>query len=206
MNIKKAKRVLALLLTALMVIGGIPFTDYEPQTVKAAGNTHVFEASTMTAAAAGTYTDGQEVKYDDYFTIYMSAKTKIDSSEKTWDDGYTSGQRLNLGGKADVSTPKNVLSFKTGGAATVKIWWVEGGESDRELAIFTADGTQVAVTTEGASTAKNKEAMSTLSLAEAGTYYLGGTPNNNYIFKIQVTESEAAVWNYWQCPRTIACH
>ena len=38
---------------------------------------HVLEASSLEAAAAGTFTDGQEVKVDDYFTLYMSAKTKI---------------------------------------------------------------------------------------------------------------------------------
>ncbi len=191
MRIKKAKKLVALLMAMFMVIGVIP-VDGLIKEVSAAGNVHVFESSTMTAAAAGTFTDGQEVKYDDYFTLYMSAKTKIDSSEKVWDDGYTSGQRLNLGGKADLSAMKNVMSFKTSGAATVKIWWVEGGDDHRELGIFTADGAEVTKTTEGAGAAKNGVVMSTLKLDAAGTYFLGGTPNNNYIFKVEVEESAAA--------------
>lgn len=188
MKIQKAKKVLALLMAMFMVIGVIPVNGVVKE-VSAAENVHVFEAKNLTAAAQGTYTDGQEVKYDDYFTLYMSAKTKIDSSNKSWEDGYTSDQRVNFGGKADMSVPKNALSFKTSGAATVKIWWVEGGDDHRELAIFTADGTEVAKTTEGAGAAKNGIVMSTLSLAEAGTYFLCGTPNNNYIFKIQVTDT-----------------
>ena len=122
----------------------------------------------------------------------MSAKTKIDSSEKTWDDGYTSGQRINFGGKADVSAMKNLVAFKTSGAATVKLWWVEGGEDHRELVIYKADGTEAAKTTEGAAAEKNGLAMSTLSLTEGGTYLLGGDIGNNYIFKVEVAE-EAAV-------------
>ncbi len=190
MSFRKAKKVVALILTALMVVGVIPVMDWGTLEVKAAdSNSHVFEASTLTAAVAGTYTDGQEIKADDYFTLYMSAKTKIDSSNKDFADGYVSNQRVNFGGKADVSVPKNVMSFKTSGAATVKIWWVEGGDDHREVAIFTADGTIVTKTTEGAAAVRNGLVMSTLSLAEAGTYFLGGDIGNNYIFKIEVTDT-----------------
>jgi len=159
----------------------------------AAGGDYNLEASTLEAAAAGTYTDGQEVKVDDYFTLYMSAKTKIDSSSKTWDDGYTSGQRINFGGKADIKVPKNVVSFKTEGPAEVKIWWVEGGEDHREVVIYAADGTAAAKTTEGADAAKNGIVYSELKLEAAGTYFLGGETGNNYLFKIQVTEAGGAV-------------
>ena len=31
--------------------------------------------------------------------------------------------------------------------------------------------------------------MSTLELPEAGTYFLGGETNNNYLFKLEVTET-----------------
>ncbi|MBQ9119694.1 MAG: right-handed parallel beta-helix repeat-containing protein [Lachnospiraceae bacterium] len=192
MRLGKAKKAVAFLLTALMVIGVIPAMDKGVQEAKAADNVHVLEASALTAAAAGTYTNGQEVKVDDYFTLYMSEKTKIDSSEKTWDDGYTSGQRINFGGKADVSAMKNFVAFKTDGAATVKLWWVEGGEDHRELVIYKPDGTEAAKTTEGAAAEKNGLCMSKLSVAEGGTYFLGGDIGNNYIFKVEVTE-EAAV-------------
>ena len=154
--------------------------------------THVLEASTLEAAAAGTFTDGQEVKVDDYFTLYMSAKTKIDSSSKTWDDGYTSGQRINFGGKADIKVPKNVVSFKTEGPAEVKIWWVEGGDDHREVVIYAADGSVAAETTEGAGAAKNGIVYSELALDAAGTYFLCGKTNNNYLFKIEIAEVSVA--------------
>lgn len=192
MSFKKAKKVVALLLTALMVAGVIPVMDWSTVEVKAAdSNTHVFEATSLAAAAAGTYTDGQEVKADDYFTLYMSAKTKIDGSNKSFEDGYVTNQRVNFGGKADVTAPKNAMSFKTSGAATVKIWWVEGGEDHRELAIFTPDGAEVTKTTEGAKAEKNGLVISKLEIAEAGTYFLGGDIGNNYIFKVEVTENAA---------------
>ena len=41
----------------------------------------------------------------------MSAKTKIDSSSKTWDDGFAGTQRINFGGKADIANMKNFVSF-----------------------------------------------------------------------------------------------
>ena len=196
MRTKWAKRALALLLATFMVIGGIPFTNYEPKAVLAAGNTHVFEASTMaTVSEKGTFTDGQEVKYDDYFTIYMSASSRVDSSSKTWDDGYTSGQRLNLGGKADVSTPKNVMSFKTSGAATVKIWWVEGGEDHRELGIFTADGKQVAVTTEGAGAAKNGVVITNIVFNTTGGERYCVAPAANSGTATADASSSTITWN-----------
>ena len=37
--------------------------------------------------------------------------------------------------------------------------------------------------------AKNDPVVSTLELADAGTYYLGGLENNNYIFKVVVTDT-----------------
>ena len=192
MGKSKKRNVFAGLLALLMVLNLIPGAMGGLLQVYAAETgTHVLEASTLEAAAAGTYTDGQEVKVDDYFTLYMSAKTKIDSSNKTWDDGYTSGQRINFGGKADLSVPKNAVSFKTANAASVKIWWVEGGDDHREVVIYAADGSVAAVTTEGAAAEKNGIVYSELKLDAAGTYFLGGYTNNNYFFKIEVVEQAA---------------
>ncbi len=143
-------------------------------------------AADLTAFAAGAKADGDEEKAgtEDYFTIIYSAKSKVDSSSKTWEDGYTSGQRLNLGGK--VALEKNAVKFTTTNPSTVKIWWACGGDG-RQMAILNAAGEQVAVTTDAA--VKNAPYISTIELAEAGTYYLGGDTNNNYIFKVEVTET-----------------
>ena len=193
---KKGKRILAAFLAVLMVVAIMPFTSFSgifTSKAKAAesGKKYTFEGTDLEAAAAGKYTDGQAVTAgtDGYFTFYMSAKTKIDGSEKTWSDGYICAQRVNFGGKADVTNMKNLVSFKTSNAAKVKVYWVEGGTDNRQMAIFGSTGDVVTKTEVTA--AKNDPVVSTLELADAGTYYLGGLENNNYIFKIEVEETAA---------------
>ena len=193
---KKGKRILAAFLAVLMVVAIMPFTSFSgifTSKAKAAesGKKYTFEGTELEAAAAGKYTDGQAVTAgtDGYFTFYMSAKTKIDGSEKTWSDGYICAQRVNFGGKADVTNMKNLVSFKTSNAAKVKVYWVEGGTDNRQMAIFGFTGDVVTKTEVTA--AKNDPVVSTLELADAGTYYLGGLENNNYIFKIEVEETAA---------------
>lgn len=152
-----------------------------------AATTYVLETSGLTAATAGTYSDGQAVQggTDNFFTMYMSANTKIDSSSKTWSDGYSSSQRLSLGGKIAVGTPKNAIMFTTEGAVTVKIWWAQGGDDNREWGIYKSGSTTTVAATSG-TYAKNTAYYSELSLSEGGTYYLGGVTNNNYLFKLEV--------------------
>ena len=82
---------------------------------------------------------------------------------------------------------KNFVSFKTEGTAKVKIYWVEGGDDNRQMAIFNTSG--AVVTKTEVTAAKNETVVSTLELADAGTYYLGGLENNNYIFKVVVTDT-----------------
>ena len=151
--------------------------------------TYVLDTSAdLAAMAAGAKADGDVEKAgtENFFTIHYSAKTKIDSSKKTFDDEYVGTQRLNFGGKAQIGeTTKNVLSFTVEGAATVRIWWVQGGDDHRQVGIFKEDGTLL-VQTEG-EYVKNSPYMSTLEIPEAGTYYLGGVTNNNNYHKIEVT-------------------
>ncbi|MBQ6587652.1 MAG: hypothetical protein IJI01_03155 [Butyrivibrio sp.] len=148
-----------------------------------------FESSDLEAFAAGAKADGdtQKVGTEDYFTLIYSAKTKVDSSTKTWEDEYTSSQRVNFGGVA--STEKNSIKFTTSNSSTVKVWWA-CGDAGRQITILNGAGEAV-VTTEEAST-KNTPYLSTLKLDAAGTYYLGNAVNNNYIFKVVVTEDEVA--------------
>ena len=149
--------------------------------------TMTLETSALTAFAAGAKADGEEEKAgtNEYFTIIYSAKSKVDSSSKTFEDGYASAQRLNLGGK--VTTEKNAVKFTTSNPSSVKVWWAEGGDDNRQIAILNGAGEQVAVTAD--TVAKNAACISTLQLKDAGTYFLGGDINNNYIFKIEVTET-----------------
>lgn len=67
------------------------------------------------------------------------------------------------------------------------MYWVEGGDDNRQMALLTGSGTVVAKTEE--TLAKNAACISVLKVTDAGTYYLGGLENNNYIFKVIVTET-----------------
>ena len=150
---------------------------------------YVLDAADLAQFTNGAKKDGEEQSAgtDDYFTILWSSKSKVDGSNKSFEDGTTLTQRINLGGKLDVTNNKNGVSFKTTGAAEVKVYWVEGGDDNRQMALLTGSGTVVAKT--GETLAKNATCISVLKVTEAGTYYLGGLENNNYIFKVIVTET-----------------
>ncbi|SCY04527.1 pectinesterase family protein [Butyrivibrio sp. INlla14] len=150
----------------------------------------VFESSSLEPFAAGAKADGdtQKAGTEDYFTLIYSAKSKVDTSSKTWEDDYTSAQRVNFGGVA--STEKNAIKFTTQNAATIKVWWAQGGDDSRQITVLDKTGAAVA-TTQGTWT-KNSPYISTLRVEEAGTYFLGNSVNNNYIFKVVVTEDVVA--------------
>lgn len=150
---------------------------------------YVLDAADLAQFTNGAKKDGEEQSAgtDDYFTILWSSKSKVDGSKKSFEDGTAFTQRINLGGKLDVTNNKNGVSFKTTGAAEVKVYWVEGGDDNRQMALLTGSGTVVAKT--GETLAKNATCISVLKVTEAGTYYLVGLENNNYIFKVIVTET-----------------
>lgn len=194
---RKTKSIVALLLTMLMVVGLIP-TEFVPVKVKAADKTYTFVSNTLAMennanATAGYYADGQQVSAgtEDYFTLYMSSKTKIDGSgSKLFSDGSSlSSPRVNFGGAADLEAPKNVIKFVTTKTANVKIWWI-CGDAGRQVAIY--DSNKVEKFKSAIENQKNGCYISECQLSEAGTYYLGNTPNNNYIFKVEVTEVSTA--------------
>lgn len=186
MQAKTTNKLVCVVLAMLMLLMSVSFTGLSFR-ASAAGTGYVLEASALSAADAGTFTDGQSVKAgtDNFFTLIYSAKTKIDKSEKSWDDGYASKQRINFGG--GVSTAKNAVKFTTGGAASVKVWFVEGGDDNRQMTIIDASGNEVA-STKGTYT-KNTAYLETLTVPAAGTYYLGGKGSNNYIFKVEVADA-----------------
>ena len=181
---KLTRKLLAAVLAIVMVICILPLA------VSAAENVYVLDAKAhLTPMPEQTKADGdtEVVGPDGYFTIHYSEKTKIDESEKKWDDGYESNQRLNFNGKAQVKpngTTKNVVEFTTEGPATVKIWWVEAGDDNRQMGIFNAEGELVTQTNDTVD--KNKPCFSTLEIPAAGKYFIGGVTNKNYIFKLEV--------------------
>ena len=160
----------------------------------------------LTAFAQGDKADGDTEVINDFFTIIYSSKNKVDSSSKTFDDGYTATQRLNFGGKTDTANGMlNSVMFTTTGAATVKIWWVSGGDG-REMAIYDASGV-IAATTDASASIKNGLYIDELTLEDAGTYYLGVPTGSNYLFKVSVTvgggsteQPERAAWDTVEVP------
>ncbi len=147
--------------------------------------TYVLESKDLAAFAQNAKQDSETetAGTDGFFTLIYSTKSAINESSKTWTDGYTSGQRINFGGKADVK--KNSIKFTTTNAATVKIWFVQGGSDNRQMVILNEGGTEVTATAlEGM--AQNSPYYGELELEDAGTYYLGGKTGNNYIYKVEV--------------------
>lgn len=157
-----------------------------------AEDAHVLDATIdLPAMKQGAKADGDSETFKDYFTVMYSAKNKIDGSNKAFDDGYTATQRLNFGGKtAPDKGMINSVRFATEGAATVKFWWVSGGDG-RQFALYN-DAGEVIVKTEVESI-KNALYISDLTVDAAGTYYLGVPDGSNYLFKLEVTEAAASV-------------
>ncbi len=161
----------------------------EAPAAEAAPSEHTFDATAdLAAMAQGMKADGDSELVQDYFTIIYSAKTKIDSSSKTFDDGYTASQRLNFGGKTQPGKGMiNSVKFATEGAATVRLWWVSGGDG-RPFALYDSDGVILRKTE--VESVKNALYITDFQVDAAGTYYIGVPEGSNYLFKMQVTTAQ----------------
>ena len=207
MKLRTTRRTVAALLALVMILLALPTGIRRAQ---AAEVTYTLDATDdLTSFAQGDKADGdnEDVGTDGYFTVFYSAKTKVDGSSKTFEDGYAASQRLNFGGKSSFGDPmKNVVKFATSAPAAVKIWWVSGGDG-REMAIWDASG-NVAAATDAAASVKNSLYIDTLTLDTSGTYYLALPTGSNYLFKLQVTETsggavekpERAAWESVTAP------
>ena len=181
-------RILAAVLALVLVAAMLPASMIAAW---AAGKTYVLDVSKdMEAFAPGTYGNGASAKFgtDGYFILHYGEKMKLDTSDKTFSDGFTATHRINFQSKTDTTDWSYSLEFTCTSAATVKIWWVAGGDA-RRMVIFDTKANIVAE--DGAASTKNSLYISEFSVAEAGTYYIGSPDNSNYIFQVKVTESEA---------------
>ncbi|MCH5207919.1 MAG: right-handed parallel beta-helix repeat-containing protein [Oscillospiraceae bacterium] len=192
MKTKSTNRFVSMALALIMLLTCVSFGSLS-FSAKAAGTPHTFESKSMEEVKdSGKWQNGDEVKYDDYFTLHMSASSKIDSSTKSWSDGYTSGQRLNFGGTPVVTgKARNVMSFKTSAAATVKVWYAFN-KTDRMMTIWDAKTGDVYAEVKADSVTPNTtDGFYWETKVEKGEYYLGASPNSNYIFKVEVTEEDS---------------
>ena len=184
---KLTRKILASLLALVMVLLMLPAA------FAAEGNTYVLDVSSdLEAMAPDAANAGKEIAVKDYFTVIVGEKTKIDSSKKTFEDGFEATQRLNFQHKTKANDAGVILpavKFTTSAAATIKLWWVEGGDDNRQFAILNEAGEEVTRTNE--TLEKNALCISELKLDAAGTYFLGTPDGSNYLFKMEVTEAAA---------------
>lgn len=183
-------RLTSILLASLMVLSvfaSVPIVAAETVT-------YTFDANSIDTFSAGAKRDGgtDTAGTDNFFTLHWSSKSKVDtSSKKDWGDGYAfteTRNRINFqGGVSFDPVVKNAISFTTQGPATVKAWIVVG-ETGREMGIYDSSYTLVEETAFNA--AKNDLKIVTFNLSSAGTYYLGGSNGNSYIFKVTVETQE----------------
>ena len=164
--------------------------DLNAPAAQAEGAVYTLDTTTdLAAVAAGDKADG-ETETVGAFTVHYGAKTKIDGSKKNFADGYSATQRLNFQGKTVFGdTVSYAVSFTTSAAATVKIWWVSGGDG-RQFYLFNENGDQLTGTT--GDSVKNELYISELSVDAAGTYYLGLVEGSNYLFKLEVAEEASS--------------
>ena len=184
------KRVATALLALVMLIGLLPGITLP---AAAAGETYVLDVmADVEEFAQGTKADGetQTAGTDDFFTIFYSAKSRVDASKKNFDDGYVTNRRINFGGNTVVGdNTKNAIMFKTSGPAKVKVWWV-CGDVARQQGIYSSTGEVLTMT--DVDSVKNALYISELTIAEAGTYFLGNVHGGNYYFKVEVTVTGAS--------------
>ncbi len=163
-------------------------------------NQYTLKVSDLEGFAAGAKDDGDYVRggTDDFFTVFYSEKAKIEGNEKTFSDGEFSSHRIAWGDKTFIGEDiLNAVKFKTLGSGKVKIWWV-CGDPDRQVALFSPDGTVVAQTNISEATHtpvgedgfKNDLFISEFDIPSAGIYYIGNVGGSNYFYQVAVTDSE----------------
>ena len=183
-----ANRMIAALLAFVMIAMLLPLSAI---VAWAEGATYVLNVSTdMEAFGPGTYSNGASDKFgtDGYFILHYGDKMKLDTSNKTFADGITATHRINFQSAVDTTDWSYSLEFTCNSASTVKIWWVASGDG-RRMAIYNSDAEILA--SDGANLYKNDLKISTFTVEEAGTYYIGSPDNGNYVFRVTVAESEA---------------
>lgn len=142
---------------------------------------YLLEGTDVAVADKGTLTTATVEKDGFNFDLLYSGNSKIENKNKDFIDGYKGTRRINFGGTA--STGSNAIKFTTTNPATIRVWWAVG-DKDRQITILDSAGKAVATTSD--KTIKDEAMRSTFKVNEPGTYYLGNSGGNNYIFKVLV--------------------
>lgn len=205
MKTKRRSGFAAVFLALAMLLSLVPVEMFVRTSARADGTAQDFVLDISTEfpknLIAGTWANGAKVKKgtDKFFSIYMSAKSKITDNSKDFGDGVGKpARRLDLNEKTDLSVPKCAIKFTTGSAnATVTVYWASGGNG-RQVAILDEEGKSIAKTSE--TSVKNDPYTSTLTIPNVGTYYLANPDGNNYIIRVVVNtvappKPDPVAWN-----------
>ena len=177
---KHTSKILALvlvLMTVLMSLSAI--------TASAATETVTYVLDAGDLAVQTGISDTLTAGTDNYFTIYTN-NSKVEAKSTSFDDGYKSVNRLSLNGNSKISGDivSRSIAFTTAGKATVKIWWICGGDG-RNIELYNSN-LEVIAQPADASTAKDAKNISTFEIEAAGTYYIGHSAGTSYFFRIEV--------------------
>ncbi len=161
-------------------------------------------ADGLKGTAQGTYTDGQVYVHGGVWEMHLSAKFRVDDSNKATINGTFLQGRLNWGGKTQFLENGGIINgvvFTTTDETTVKIYWVQGGDDHRQVALYSLAG-EIVAQSDNQTAAKNDPCYSELTVA-AGTYVLGNVVNTNYHFRVEVVVGKQAehehVFEYGEC-------
>ena len=149
--------------------------------------------------------NGEEVLLSNgFFSVICASNTRTelaktarfyfyDDSTKNVEEETVTG-RIVLGGS--IEQGKKSIKFETSEAVDVTVCWNRSTVKE-PMSILDNNGQQVAVTNEYDDGTTNKNYVSTMTLEEAGIYYLGG---NNYLYKVIIspkkTGNQNGVWDF----------
>ena len=189
MKTLKQKKVLAVFLSALMLIGTLPLSVLggKAEKVKAETATYVLNASDLTV---GNFESG--VALTDYFTLNLAAS--VDANNKTSDAGDSFTQRLKLKKNTDGSANGSVDFVVKGDSAKVTVYAMSGSSSnDIDLGVYDAEGNVVGTTaTAYGKVTDNVINGVTFDIAAAGSYSIRSTSTVKglNIYKVVVEETK----------------
>ena len=148
----------------------------------------------LSPSLSGEKTDG-ETEIIGIFTIHYGRNSRVDDSNKKFEDGYTTTQRLNLQGKTAVKSGlvSCAVSFTVTEASTLRLWWVAGND-ERMVILYTLDSqtnTLVEVSRYGEGSIKNERFITDIEIPKSGTYYLGAS-GSNYFYKIELDTHQSS--------------
>ena len=158
------------------------------------------------SSGSTTFAEDTIVGEEGYFCVLSGVKTNDTSKTATFYEFSESKGNVKAsdigtaGGRVQLSNKEKAVKFQTSEAVDVTLFWSAGAAgSDRQVKIVkdidNGGVEQVAITDEA--TAATQIYVSTVTIEDAGTYYIGG---NEYLFGVQVApkaqKSTRTEWNF----------